>query len=389
MESNDARTHQRRREARCANAVALASVAACILIAFSVAAPDARAQPSHRVTGTVVSEDGEHVVGAQVRVVDAANHVALSDDDGRFEFYLLGDSVSRLVVVRRIGFRPETLTVRVPRPDDSSIEVRMVRSAQLLASVVVEGDASDRMSTSARVHERQKRSGNGRFVYRDEIAQMQVSRTSDVLRRVPGVRITVDGMGRTELRLRGSACAPLFWMNGSPLGDAPFEIDELPPSAIEAIEIYPSAATVPLEFRGNLRVQGCGVIVLWIREGERKQRRASIGADSIARLVDASRVFLPEEVDSVARVLTMPQPEYPDSLYQARVPGSVVAEFIVDASGKIVLESIGVVSSSHERFGDAVRSALREATFRPAVRNGHPVAQVVQLPVTFRPPGEP
>ncbi len=360
-----------------------------MLIAFGVVRRDARAQPTHRVAGTVVSEDGERVVGAQVRVVDGANRVALSDDDGRFEFYLLGDSVSRLVVVRRIGFRPETLSVRVPRPDDSTVEVRLVRSAQFLASVVVEGDATDRMSTSAQVHERQKRSGNGRFVYRDEIARMQVSRASDILRRVMGVRIAVDGVGRTGVRLRENGCAPMFWMNGTPLTGVPFDIDQLPPSAIEAMEIYPSAATVPLEFRRPMRAQGCGSIVLWIREGERQARRASINADSIARLVDASRVFLPQEVDSVARVLVMPQPEYPDSLYRARVPGAVVAEFIVDASGKIVLESIGVVSSSHERFGNAVRFALREATFRPALRNGHPVAQVVQLPVTFKPPGGP
>jgi TonB family protein len=363
-------------------------MSAAMLIALGVVRRDARAQPTHRVAGTVVSEDGERVVGAQVRVVDAANHVALSGDDGRFEFYLLGDSVSRIVVVRRIGFRPETLTVRVPRPDDAPIEVRLVRTAQFLASVVVEGDAPDRMSTSAQVHERQRRSGNGRFVYRDEIARMQVSRASDILRRVMGVRVTVDGVGRSDVRLRENGCSPLFWMDGTPLTAAPFDIDQLPPSAIEAMEIYPSAATVPLEFRGPLRVQACGAIVLWTREGERKPRRASISADSIARLVDASRVFLPQEVDSVVRVLTMPQPEYPDSLYGARVPGAVVAEFIVDANGKIVLESIGVVSSSHERFGDAVRLALREATFRPAVRNGHPVAQVVQLPVTFKPPGE-
>ena len=359
-----------------------------MLIALGVVRRDARAQPTHRVAGTVVSEDGERVVGAQVRVVDAANHVALSGDDGRFEFYLLGDSVSRSVVIRRIGFRPETVTVRVPRPDDSPIEVRLVRTAQFLASVVVEGGAPDRMGTSAQVRERQKRSGNGRFVYRDEIARMQVSRASDILRRVMGVRITVDGVGRSEVRLRENGCSPLFWMNGTPLTAAPFDIDQLPPSAIEAMEIYPSAATVPLEFRGPLRVQACGAIVLWIREGERQPRRASISADSISRLVDASRVFLPQEVDSVARVLVMPQPEYPDSLYGARVPGAVVAEFIVDANGKIVVESIGVVSSSHERFGDAVRLALREATFRPAVRSGHPVAQVVQLPVTFKPPGE-
>jgi TonB family protein len=360
-----------------------------VLVSLGGVRRDAFAQPTQRVAGTVVSEDGAHIVGAQVRVMDAASHVALSDDDGRFEFYLLGDSASPLVVVRRIGFRPETLAVHVPRPDGSLIVVRLVRTVQILASVVVAGDATNPMSTLAQVHARQKRSANGHFVYQEEIARMQISRSSDILRMVPGANMGVaSGTGTSSLRLRASRCAPQYWVNGSPLGGVPFEIDQVPPSVIEAIEIYPSAETVPLEFRTNVRTQGCGAIVLWIREGERRPRRASISADSIARLVDASRVFLPQEVDSVARALMMPQPEYPDSLSGARVPGTVVAEFIVDASGKVVVESIGVVSSSHIRFGDAVRFALREATFRPAMKNGHYVAQVVQLPFTFRPPGE-
>lgn len=97
---------------------------------------------------------------------------------------------------------------------------------------------------------------------------------------------------RIALFRRG--CAPLSWMNGTPLTAAPFDIDQQPPSAIEATEIYPSAATVPLAFRGPLREQTCGAIVLWSREREHHHRRESISADSIAPLVDANGKIVPE-----------------------------------------------------------------------------------------------
>jgi TonB family protein len=381
MKSNDDRTRLRRR-ARAAGPRALAAILAASAVALGVA----RAQPGSRVTGSVVSTDGERVVGAQVRLLGAGDHAAISDDDGRFEFFFLGDSADRALVVRRIGFRPETLSVRVPQAAAKQIEVRLVRAVQLLATVVVEGDAPDARSISAQVHERQKRSANGYFLFREDIEKMQIIRSSEVLRRLPGVHVTAGGIGHADVRLRANACAPLFWMDGTPLVGAPFDIDELSPNTIEAIEVYSSAATVPVEFRGPIRAQGCGSIVIWTREGERRPRRARIGADSIARLVDAARVFLPQEVDSEARLLDMPQPQYPDSLFRTKAPGTVVAEFIVDANGKIVSESIGLVTSSHVLFGNAVRLALPEATFRAAVRRGHPVAQVMQIPFTFKPP---
>jgi TonB family protein len=65
------------------------------------------------------------------------------------------------------------------------------------------------------------------------------------------------------------------------------------------------------------------------------------------------------------------------------VGGSAVIEFIIEADGKLNRESIGVVSATHMKFADAVRLAVLDAQFLPAMRNGRDVAQVYQLPVTF------
>jgi hypothetical protein len=45
-----------------------------------------------------------------------------------------------------------------------------------------------------------------------------------------------------------------------------------------------------------------------------------------------------------------------------------------------------VVSATHIGFADAVRLAVLEATFLPAIKEQRPVAQVYQLPVTFTAP---
>ncbi|PHX97067.1 MAG: hypothetical protein CK531_06735 [Gemmatimonadetes bacterium] len=114
--------------------------------------------------------------------------------------------------------------------------------------------------------------------------------------------------------------------------------------------------------------------------------RPTIDADSIVRLLDAQRVFVVSEVDTPAKVVSLQEPDYPDSLRAAGVSGSAVIEFIIDADGKLNKESIGVVSATHIGFADAVRLAVLEATFLPAIKEQRPVAQVYQLPVTFTAP---
>jgi TonB family protein len=78
-------------------------------------------------------------------------------------------------------------------------------------------------------------------------------------------------------------------------------------------------------------------------------------------------------------------PRYPDSLYTAGVSGRVVAEFIVGEDGRIEDGSISIASATDPAFATSVESALDGVIFRPAVLDGKPVRQLVQLPFTFDP----
>ena len=76
-------------------------------------------------------------------------------------------------------------------------------------------------------------------------------------------------------------------------------------------------------------------------------------------------------------------PRYPDVLREARVEGEVLAQFIVGPDGRPDVDSFKVLKSSHQLFASAVRSALPQMRFEPALVGGKAVRQLVQQPFTF------
>ena len=76
-------------------------------------------------------------------------------------------------------------------------------------------------------------------------------------------------------------------------------------------------------------------------------------------------------------------PRYPDLLRTAQVEGEVFAQFIVGTDGRADVRSFKVLKSSHDLFTAAVRNALPQMRFRPALVGGRPVKQLVQQPFTF------
>lgn len=77
------------------------------------------------------------------------------------------------------------------------------------------------------------------------------------------------------------------------------------------------------------------------------------------------------------------QPRYPDILRQAGVEGEVLAQFVVDTSGRAEMNSYKVLKTTHELFGNAVKNALAGMRFIPAEVGGRKVRQLVQQPFSF------
>jgi len=76
-------------------------------------------------------------------------------------------------------------------------------------------------------------------------------------------------------------------------------------------------------------------------------------------------------------------PRYPDMLRQAGVEGEVLAQFVVDTTGRAENGSLKILKSSHDLFVQSVKNALPNMRFIPAEVGGRKVKQLVQQPFTF------
>jgi periplasmic protein TonB len=76
-------------------------------------------------------------------------------------------------------------------------------------------------------------------------------------------------------------------------------------------------------------------------------------------------------------------PEYPTSLRSSGVEGQVLAQFVVNESGRYEPGSLKILSSSDQAFTAAVKDALPRMRFSAAQIGGKKVQQLVQMPFQF------
>jgi hypothetical protein len=364
---------------------------AVVAVAFAVSAFPLHAQPgavgTGGVKGVVRDSLGTAVEGAQVFVTGSSMR-GESDADG--QFLLAKASPGPMMVhVRRIGFSPDSQEINVLAGSNVDAVFTLRRLSVELAPVVVLGrrEITGRM---AGFYQRMSR-GHGHFITREQVERRNPATMTDLFRMIPGARVETRGFSR-QVRFRGARCAPLTWLDGSPLYAGEFDLDSVDPRTFEGIEIYSGAASVPAEFQGNRSISSaCGTVILWSRQGELRAKKRKKGeitaAAEIAQLVQQLQVFTAEQVDEQARVDSsrLVRPVYPDAMYSEMTPGRVLAEFVVDSRGQVNLDTFNVVTASNPAFIDPVRWALKDQSFFPARRQGRLVQQVVQLPFNFVP----
>jgi TonB family protein len=91
------------------------------------------------------------------------------------------------------------------------------------------------------------------------------------------------------------------------------------------------------------------------------------------------------EVDSaVIRYEDGVAPTYPPVLLRRRMEGSVLVQYVVDTLGHADTSTFRVLSATHPDFARAVKAALPDMRFRPAIMASRLVPQLVQQPFAFR-----
>ncbi|MDA3307917.1 MULTISPECIES: TonB family protein [Stenotrophomonas] len=87
-------------------------------------------------------------------------------------------------------------------------------------------------------------------------------------------------------------------------------------------------------------------------------------------------------LDRPIQIDRMPPPSYPKSAFEQRQVGVVNLRVEVDAQGRP--SDIRVLSATNPGVFDAVSiAAARSWTYRPAMKNGKPVAAAVRIPITY------
>jgi TonB family protein len=91
------------------------------------------------------------------------------------------------------------------------------------------------------------------------------------------------------------------------------------------------------------------------------------------------------EVDKmVERYESSAAPIYPRELIALGMEGMVQTIYVVDTTGMVDTSTVKVVISDDPRFTESVRNALGQMRFRPAIRAGKTVRQLVEQKFRFR-----
>ena len=238
---------------------------ACGALFLVPAAAGAQVQASMErpaLVGMVRDSAGHAVAGAELRFQDGVL-LARTNDSGGFRIASAPVGTSTLSV-RRLGFAPAStkLTLRAAHVDSLVLTLSLV--ATELAGVLVEDEAMDRSHRFLAGFWERKARGFGSFITRDDIVKRDTREFTDLVRMMPSVRVTTNN-GRQFIAFRGANgdCPPQYFVDGIRIEQG--SPDEFNPDDVEAIELYPGAATTPPQFARSMFARTCGAIVIWTR----------------------------------------------------------------------------------------------------------------------------
>lgn len=336
------------------------------------------------VVGTVTDSAGIPIFSAEISLQGSPVR-GFSDERGLFR--LAGVPLgARVLRARRLGFAPSQVGLEVSQAAAANVNIRMNPVAAPLPAVVIRPSKMSFTGRLAGYYERLAKKSSGYFITREQIDRENPSTLGQLLQRTPGISLVGRGSARSAVRMRGRRCGPMVWIDGTPMPAGEVDLDSFAPSTLHGIELYLGSTTAPLRYIFNRDRSSCGTILLWSRGPDTDPIRSTpTPSVDLEELVARLGVYNADQVDERARLDTtrLLQLSFPPPLYAARVGGLVIAEFVVDTSGRVERGTLGIVSSTAPLFTEAVRVALESASYVPAMKDGRHVRQLIQQPFRF------
>ncbi|MBR5326591.1 MAG: TonB-dependent receptor [Prevotella sp.] len=208
-----------------------------------------------KVSGQVVDQNGEALIGATVKVKGAQTG-AITDYEGNFQ---LDASANATLVVSYVGYKDREIAVRGRAILN---QIQLESDAMMLDQVVVVGYGTQKKADLT---------GSVSIVNAEELKRVSNSNISTMLEgKVAGVQVTSDGQPGADpsVRIRGigsfGSTAPLYVIDGVPMGTT---IRDFSPNDIETIQVLKDASAGAIY--GSRAANG--VVIITTKNGKKDQ----------------------------------------------------------------------------------------------------------------------
>lgn len=220
-------------------------------------------------------EEGTPLPGVHLRLLgleDRPVASTFSDDSGHFHIRAPGPGAWRLAA-DLLGYGSAVSdSIALSEDELVRVEIRMaVDPIRIDDPIVVVGEApfvAPDIAEFNRRRDRGEKTGIGHFIYGEELERSIAGPPTDLLRMVPGVRVSRPGRGGGQVIHMRGGCVPAVYIDGSQINR--FSRGESLDSyvdvfSIEGIEVYKGAQQPGGHFFDR---SGCGLVLVWTRRGE-------------------------------------------------------------------------------------------------------------------------
>ncbi len=268
-----------------------ATIPLAALPAPAFAQCDTAAGAPVEIAGQVIDARVRAPLQARIVVTSDADTLAALDADSSGVFATTVCRRTRVMVhFRRPGYRGDSVRVSLDSVAWRPLDVALAPAPAREATSEVITTLPVRVSRTAVAIAARARRGGGWFIDAGEIGRLSPSRVSDLLRGRRGIALEDAGGGPRVVSARagrprvtpnsattaenaprvqsGTETCPLrIGVDGILMADQ-FRIDEVAVATLTAIEVYPSASAMPMEFTAVGTSKICGLVMLWTQSSD-------------------------------------------------------------------------------------------------------------------------
>jgi hypothetical protein len=217
------------------------------------------------VTGRVRLEGASSLAGTRVELA-GTDAVAITDAKGEFALRNL-PSGSHSLVARHIGYAADVVDVDLSAREPKNVTMTLPKFVSVMDPVLVTARRSAALEKVG--FARRRKSGVGRFLGPEELERIQANQLTDILRRVPGLKVTYGSRGeeiiestRGASSLIGGNCVK-YWVDDMPwFSMEPGDVNAFVQGGeVVGVEVY-QGSVAPAQYSG---MGNCTAIVLWTR----------------------------------------------------------------------------------------------------------------------------